>query len=347
MKKTIVALAVLGSFAGIAAAQSSVTLFGIADVAVRHGMSSGNTLNSVVTGGLSTSRFGVRGQEDLGGGMKASYWLEGAANFDIGTADTTAFWARRSTVSLVGSFGEARLGRFKSSERLLFEDFDPSSTTGIGSTAALINRLGATATTGAPAGTSIAVDLSRFNNLVTYILPGNLGGFYGSIDQSFSEGVDGAKMSSASIGFKASGFEISSGMSTTNAKGLKFKMATTAGSYDFGVAKAVLMYTTNSFGDPAQKQVTGAVIVPFGAHKFYATYTKSTANAAARLISGVGDATHMALSSPHSLSKRTALYTTYAKITNTGLGKFAVGGSPAVTAGQSSSAYDVGLRHSF
>ncbi len=346
MKKTIVALAVLGSFAGIAAAQSSVTLFGIADVAVRHGMSSGNTLNSVVTGGLSTSRFGVRGQEDLGGGMKASFWLEGSANFDNGTTDS-AFWARRSTVSLVGSFGEARLGRFKSSERLLIEAFDPSSTTGIGSTAALFDRLGATATTGAPAGTSIAVDLSRFNNLVTYILPGNLGGFYGSIDQSFSEGVDGAKMSSASIGFKASGFDISSGMSTTNAKGLKFKMATTAGSYDFGVAKAVLMYTTNSFGAPAQKQVTGAVIVPFGAHKFYATYTKSTANAAARLISGVGDATHMALSYQHSLSKRTALYTTYAKITNTGLGKFAVGGSPAVTAGQSSSAYDVGLRHSF
>ena len=343
MKKTIVALAVLGSFAGFAAAQSSVTLFGIADIAVRHGMSSGATLNSVETGGLSTSRFGVRGQEDLGGGMKASFWLEGAANFDNGTADTTAFWARRSTVSLVGSFGEARLGRFKSSERLLFEDFDPSSTTGIGSTAALVNRLGAqTAATG-----GVAVDLSRFNNMATYILPGDLGGFYGSVDKAFKEGVDGAQMTSARIGFKASGFDISSGMSSTDAKGLQFKMATTAGSYDFGVAKAVLMYTTNSFGAPAQKQVTGAVIVPFGAHKFYASYTKSTANAAAKLIAGVGDATHMALSYQHSLSKRTALYTTYAKITNTGLGKFAVGGSPAVTAGQSSSAYDVGVRHSF
>jgi predicted porin len=342
MKKTIVALAVLGSFAGVAAAQSSVTLFGIADVAVRHGMSSGKTKNTVDSGGLSTSRFGVRGQEDLGGGMKASFWLESQVDVDSGGAGS-AFWARRSTVSLSGSFGEARLGRFKSSERLLFEAFDPSSTTGIGSTAALVNRLGAqTAAAG-----GIAVDLSRFNNLVTYILPGNLGGFYGSVDQSFSEGVDGAKMSSASIGFKASGFDISSGMSTTNAKGLKFKMATTAGSYDFGVAKAVLMYTTNSFGAPAQKQVTGAVIVPFGAHKFYATYTKSTANAAARLIAGVGDATHMALSYQHSLSKRTALYTTYAKITNTGLGRFAVGGSPDVTAGQSSSAYDVGVRHSF
>jgi predicted porin len=342
MKKTIVALAVLGSFAGVAAAQSSVTLFGIADVAVRHGMSSGKTKNTVDSGGLSTSRFGVRGQEDLGGGMKASFWLESQVDVDSGGAGS-AFWARRSTVSLSGSFGEARLGRFKSSERLLFEAFDPSSTTGIGSTAALVNRLGAqTAAAG-----GIAVDLSRFNNLVTYILPGNLGGFYGSVDQSFSEGVDGAKMSSASIGFKASGFDISSGMSTTNAKGLKFKMATTAGSYDFGVAKAVLMYTTNSFGAPAQKQVTGAVIVPFGAHKFYATYTKSTANAAARLIAGVGDATHMALSYQHSLSKRTAIYTTYAKITNTGLGRFAVGGSPDVTAGQSSSAYDVGVRHSF
>jgi len=342
MKKTIVALAVLGSFAGFAAAQSSVTVFGIADVAVRHGMSSGATLNTVASGGLNTSRFGVRGEEDLGGGMKASFWIESAVNFDTGGGDS-AFWARRSTVSLVGPFGEARLGRFKTSERLLFEEFDPSGTTGIGSTAAVINALGAQT----PATGGVAVDLSRFSNMATYILPGNLGGFYGSMDQAFSEGVDGQKMTSGRIGFKDGAFDITTGMSTTNAKGLQFKMATTAGSYDFGVAKAVLMYTTTSFGAPGQKNLTGVLIVPFGDGKFYIEYTNSQANAAAKLISGVGDAKHMAMSYQHSLSKRTVLYTQYAKITNTGLGKFSVGGSPSVNAGQSSSTYEAGVKHSF
>ncbi len=344
MKKTIVALAVLGSFAGFAAAQSSVTVFGIADVVVRHGMSSGATLNTVSSGGMNTSRFGVRGEEDLGGGMKASFWLESAVGFDTGAAsDGTQFWARRSTVSLVGPFGEARLGRFKTSERLLFEEFDPSGTTGIGSTAAVINALGAqTAATG-----GVAVDLSRFSNMATYILPGNLGGFYGSMDQAFSEGVDGQKMTSGRIGFKDGAFDITTGMSTTNAKGLQFKMATTAGSYDFGVVKAVLMYTTTSFGAPGQKNLTGVLIVPFGAGKFYIEYTNSQANAAAKLLSGVGDAKHMAMAYQHSLSKRTVVYTTYAKITNTGLGKFSVGGSPTVAVGQSSSVYDFGVKHSF
>jgi predicted porin len=344
MKKTIVALAVLGSFAGIAAAQSTVTVFGIADVAVRHGDSSGVTLNSVASGGMNTSRFGVRGEEDLGGGLKAAFWLESAVGFDTGAAsDGSQFWARRSTVSLVGDFGEARLGRFKTSERLLFEEFDPSGTTGIGSTAALISALGAQT----PATGGVAVDLSRFSNMATYILPGNLGGFYGSVDQAFGEAVDGQQMTSGRLGFKANGLDITAGMSTTNAKGLQYKMATSVVSYDMDVARFTLMYTTTSFGAPGQKNLTGVVIIPFGAGKFYAEYTKSTANSAAALIAGVGDAKHVALGYQHSLSKRTVVYTTYAKINNSGLGKFSLSGSPSVAVGQTSTVYDAGIKHSF
>ena len=124
MKKSLVALAVLAGFAGAAAAQSSVTLFGVIDVAARYTKANGQDTKQLTNDGSSSSRFGVRGVEDLGGGLKAGFWLEGALAADTGTADATRFWGRRASVSLMGDFGEVRLGRGKTSTRLVVDDFD-------------------------------------------------------------------------------------------------------------------------------------------------------------------------------------------------------------------------------
>jgi hypothetical protein len=62
------------------------------------------------TSGATTSRLGLRGTEDLGGGLKAGFWLEGEIFGDDGNASGFNF-KRRSTVSLSGNFGEVRLGR--------------------------------------------------------------------------------------------------------------------------------------------------------------------------------------------------------------------------------------------
>ncbi|MCZ8075622.1 MAG: porin, partial [Paucibacter sp.] len=97
MKKSIVALAVLGSFATVASAQSSVTLFGVIDVAARYTKANGQTLKSLATDGNTSSRLGVRGEEDLGGGLKAGFWLEGSVAADAGTSDKDRFWGRRAT----------------------------------------------------------------------------------------------------------------------------------------------------------------------------------------------------------------------------------------------------------
>ena len=64
MKKSLIALAVL-AVAGVAHAQSSVTLYGIADVVLHKDKDVATQLTS---GGLSSSRLGFRGEEDLGGG---------------------------------------------------------------------------------------------------------------------------------------------------------------------------------------------------------------------------------------------------------------------------------------
>ena len=84
MKKSLVALAVLAA-SGAAMAQSSVTLFGIVDAGYAVGNGSISDKTSMRNSGYNSSRLGFRGVEDLGGGMKAGFHLEGALSNDDGT----------------------------------------------------------------------------------------------------------------------------------------------------------------------------------------------------------------------------------------------------------------------
>ncbi|HRO60840.1 MAG TPA: porin [Burkholderiaceae bacterium] len=112
MKKSLLALAVIGAFAATASAQTNVTLYGIADAGIgmadRDGASDSHV--NVFSGVQSTSRFGVRGSEDLGSGLRATFNIEAGVNWDTGDADSS-FWQRRAVVGLAGGFGEVRLGR--------------------------------------------------------------------------------------------------------------------------------------------------------------------------------------------------------------------------------------------
>lgn len=121
MNKSLLALALLGSFAASASAQSSVTIFGVLDLGLKHVRNgSAGSLTTVANGENSSSRLGFRGAEDFGGGLKAEFWLESDVGVDTGTAGQSAtatntfasFWNRRSTISLTSSgWGELRLGR--------------------------------------------------------------------------------------------------------------------------------------------------------------------------------------------------------------------------------------------
>ena len=88
MKKSMLALAVLGSFAGVAAAQSSVTLFGVVDLSVLRVKNSGGSQTLMMSNSYNSNRLGFRGVEDLGGGMKAGFWLEAGMNNDTGAVGT-------------------------------------------------------------------------------------------------------------------------------------------------------------------------------------------------------------------------------------------------------------------
>lgn len=118
MKKKIVALAALSAIAGAAQAQSSVTLYGIVDAAVRYttnqgpASDSGQSLTSVIGGGMSQSRWGIRVDEDLGGGLRALANLEQRFTTDNGALGAGGQQFQQSWVGIQSSsFGRVTVGR--------------------------------------------------------------------------------------------------------------------------------------------------------------------------------------------------------------------------------------------
>lgn len=128
MNKSLIALAVLGAFAGAASAQSSVTLYGRADVNVTHSKSGdnvngGDSVTRLDDGGdfsgIGGSRWGLRGVEDLGGGVTAFFVLESGFRTDTGAAgDTTRLFNRAANVGIASKqMGSIGFGRFDSFTR--------------------------------------------------------------------------------------------------------------------------------------------------------------------------------------------------------------------------------------
>lgn len=115
MKKSLLALAVLSAFAGVASAQSSVTMYGIIDMNLqRNDPKAGGAASTtgVNSGHQSGSRWGVRGSEDLGGGLSAVFTLEGGYSGDTGLQGQGALFGRQVWAGLRGGFGTVALGRF-------------------------------------------------------------------------------------------------------------------------------------------------------------------------------------------------------------------------------------------
>ena len=348
MKKSIVALAVLGSFAGVAAAQSSVTLFGVIDLAARYTKANGVNVKQLSNDGSSSSRLGVRGVEDLGGGLKAGFWLESALSADTGTTDAARFWGRRATVSLMGDFGEVRLGRGKTSTRLVIDDFDVYGTVGLGDVTRVYQTFPGAATT--PVTPTALDNINRSDNQVQYFLPGNIGGFYGSADVAAGEGTDGKKSMGGRVGYKVDALNVAAGYQSTDIRGSKYKLASFGGSYDFGMVKVNALYSQIKLGALKQSIITVGATVPVTATSAFTAQVSSasTNGAADALTRTAGDAKFYTAGYQYNLSKRTALYSTVSLIDNGGLANFKVQ-SNAVTGVPNgrSGGFDVGMKHSF
>jgi predicted porin len=118
-RHTLAAATLCATLPAMAQTGDSVVLYGIIDTAVRtqSGLTAAyarSPLNStVVASGVGpTSRWGLRGSEDLGGGLRATFNLEGGINIDTGAqANATTMFDRASVVGLAGSWGSITAGR--------------------------------------------------------------------------------------------------------------------------------------------------------------------------------------------------------------------------------------------
>lgn len=368
MKKSLLALAVLGTFAGMAAAQSSVTVFGIVDLNARQTKNGSNdSLSSLSTDGINSSRLGFRGVEDLGGGMSAGFWLEAGMNADVGTVGggnggfnqnaagtvggqaalgTTpgAFFNRRATISLLGGFGEIRIGRDYTPAFWNTTVFDPFGTNGVGAfTNVSINGLG----------TLGSQSYVRANNTLGYFLPGNLGGLYGQIQTSAGEGTaalnQANKQTSGRIGYAAGPINVAASFGQTKTLPNNWKHNNLAGSWNFGVATVMAQWDQQKVA--ALKQVTYLIgaVVPLGQGEIHIAYDKANGSGSAAL--DPQDANQIAVGYVYNLSKRTALYGTYSRIKNDGSttagANFLVPGGTGGATGDTSKGFEVGMRHSF
>lgn len=346
MKKSLVALAVLSTMGAGAFAQSSVTLFGIADVNARYSNNSNTTLYTLSQDGIASSRLGVRGVEDLGGGMRAGFWFEGAMNPDTGTPGGQT-WQRRSTVSLMGGFGEVRVGRDYTPSFWNLTVFDPFGTNGVGAYSNIH------ASNGAAGQTANVISnfstLVRSNNSIGYFLPGNLGGIYGQAMVSAAEGpVNGNKYIGARVGYQAGPINVAASIGQTEVTAVggddSVQNVNVAGSYKLGNLTGMAQYGRFTLASTSYTNYLVGGTFAMGPTTFKVAYS-SFANSAT-----TADATQIAAGVQYDLSRRTALYSNVSRISNDGgatAGANFGTGSLAAARGKDHTGFEVGVRHSF
>ena len=347
---------------------------------------------ALTNSGYNGSRLGFRGTEDLGGGLAASFWLEAGVNNDNGTgtgAGGAIQFNRRSTVSLSSAFGEIRLGRDYSPTFWNDTVFDPFGTNGVGTN--LIATFNGLTTPGSAAvGFQANPNYVRVSNSIGYFLPPNLGGFYGQAMYAFHEKdkYDPGSTTPAlplnnsrtgryvggRFGYTNGPLEVALAYSTTAVADDYYAGVTTSlntanlgASYDFGPVKLFGELSkqklqrdsvTSILPEPTADGWLLGATAPVGPGLIRVAYSsvKIDTNVTNAFLAPPASpkAEKLAIGYVHNLSKRTALFVTYAYLKDKNGLDLTVGG-PAMAAslngsplnGKKSYGYDFGIRHAF
>ena len=356
MKKSLLALAVLGAFAGAASAQSSVTIYGVVDLAVAHS-NGGNTYSPGVyevdaapmpkkawyLQQSTASRLGFRGTEDLGGGLSAQFQIEHRFNPDTGAQSSAArFWAGRSYVQLTSATaGSVYLGREYAPWFWLAAKSDPFGLDGVGQFTGMVYVLAGTHETGIGAdGVATGNPASRQSNAVGYKSP-NLGGltFNAAVglgeatanrDTSFNvEYAAGPVYAGLGYGKKDGSVANSDGNSLVN---LAF-------AYDLGVAKPMFYYGRAKTGlnsDGTNKVFLLAATAPVGPGLVKVGYGQLTVDPVGN-TGEAGKVKKFSLGYNYNLSKRTNLSADFSTARD----------HDDSADSKNTTAYAFGLRHTF
>ncbi len=335
-KKNRIAVVLFGVASGCTWAQSSVTLFGVVDAAVERVKGAGSSVR-IASGQQQGSRWGLRGVEELGGGLKAVFHLESGFNVHSGQlAQGGRLFGRQAFVGLTGGWGGIRLGR----------QYTP-----MDEVAAVVGTKTYDVLSVVPViGNG---DYNRVDSAITYLSP-SWGGTSMQLQYSFGAGRLPSDSSSqfqkqASLHVMHTQGALTAGLGLmrvldadgTQAGKQPVNAALLTASYDFGAVRLSAYYDVEDKAIEKLKVYGLAAGIPLG------NATVSVGVAQARNVTGAigrDDATLYTLQGGYNLSKRTALYAHYTLVDNKGAAALGFNGP---VAGNRSSGLQVGLRHRF
>jgi len=346
MRNTKIALAVLALVASTAAMANGATVYGSLDASVAK-VTNGN-MSFDGSGNWGGSYFGINGSEDLDGGMKASYALEGGLNIGTGAQDNGgtsgaagaavgAVFNRQGNVGLSGDFGSVTAG-------LQLSPYIGAVANGIAGgnsffVPLLIMSSNRTADGASVTGTGATANGGFFiPNSVSYTTP-SIGGFSGSVLSQVSAGVDANKYTAYSGNFAQGDVSVAAAyQSKTNDYS---STAATAG-YQMGQLRLSGGYVMHS------DTVTALDTNTYTVGAAYAVTEKATVNANYARNNATNAANITNLSAYYSLSKNTGLYATYSRGTNgAGTVYSSRGDGLGAASTASQTGYAVGIRKMF
>lgn len=348
MKAKLIALALAGVVSTPLLAQSNVTVYGVTDAYFGYGKYDDNTFTGVNSGGLSGSRVGFKGSEDLGNGMKALFTLEYSLNLDKNEG-VGGGGARQQFVGLQGRFGFIGLGRQYAPGYFVNKYDATSGSSALSPQIQLAKAAGSTIDAGGGA---------RFNNAINYKSP-SFGGLSVNAIYSFNEtnqDEDRRTDDKLGIGLEYQGGPLAAGLTWHQIEGGDAsrpddqKEWMLGAAYDLGALKVLGSYqqvkdAIGNEGNTDKIYQIGA-IVPAGAGKFHVAWGKLDADQGSD-----GDVKSWVLAYTYSMSRRTTLYTGYLHNDNssltsqTNLASNTVDNSRVL--GDDSENFVIGVRHTF
>lgn len=288
--KKIALVAALAAVSASAFAQSSVTLYGRINTTVESQKVGNGDRKAVVQN--NASRIGFKGQEDLGGGLKASFNLEHGLNSDdgrqTGIEDGAGFWSREAWVQLAGSFGAVRLGNFTSEAYFATADY-----------ISMHNH-----DTGTSSDALYAFKTYRSSNKIGYFTP-TVGGFSGSASVSAGEGAAGReKLFDLAANYVGGPLHLGAGFSKEG----DVKQIAVRGLYELGAFTVGAYYQRADDGTQNRNVYRLSGMYTMGASEFHANFgaTQGKGDFAVQ-----GKTTQFTLGYNYNLSKRTKVYGFY------------------------------------
>lgn len=357
MKKSLMAVALLGGFAAVAQAQTAVQIYGTLDAGVVK-----RTGQTVAIGKRAANTLGFKGTEDLGNGLKALFQLEIRYEPDTGTVENGGrpLFQGQSRVGLQGDFGMVRIGRGLTPFQEVVGSFEPFH--GLPTPAGFYTDISVAGFNSAPLDSNTSggsPNNNRISNAVFYNSPVS-NGFQVNASWATKEG-NGGTLTGTNGGASYTG---------TNPQGSAnpFSVAAT---YNNGPAAAMLAYERNAVESKIWSGAASFALTP--ELKLMGTYSKQNAEHVNRVFSetkawligatyamgpgkflaGYGQkqledtpkTKQFSLGYEYSLSKRTYLYVDAARKKN-------IVNTAGITIGQLATIptvnhYDVGINHSF